>query len=246
MSAPAGLVARIVRITRESHGRFAGSGQLRNWCRPNPDFLWRFVGPSNCMRLSAKKVAHRCSRPVPRCRKSGKREAFLWFSLKQNHTSRSLSGHSNCETALGERPQVAAQAIGVAVRQQCFHFQVGSLPDRRSVGEQSPALSCQADPSTTPVRRIGGDLDQAAALQRLQCGGQGGAIYSEQRCHRPHARRLRTIQRHQQRVLTVRQPDRPQCLVEIPRQRPRRPLHVQTEATIANPQRNFKRNNGLS
>ena len=48
-------------------------GQFRNWCRPNPDFLWSFVWPPNCMRLSAKKAAHRFSQLVPRCRKSGKR-----------------------------------------------------------------------------------------------------------------------------------------------------------------------------
>jgi hypothetical protein len=29
-----------------------------------------------------------------------KRRPFSWFSSKENHTSRSLSGHSNCETAL--------------------------------------------------------------------------------------------------------------------------------------------------
>src|SRR6202167_3990134 len=29
-----------------------------------------------------------------------KRQAFSWFSPKENHTSRSLSGHSNCETVL--------------------------------------------------------------------------------------------------------------------------------------------------
>ena len=41
--------------------------------------------------------------PIPRqfrnwCRP--KRLAFSWFSPKENHTSRSLSAHSNCETAL--------------------------------------------------------------------------------------------------------------------------------------------------
>ncbi len=30
-----------------------------------------------------------------------KRQAFSWFSPKENYTSRSLSGNSNCETALG-------------------------------------------------------------------------------------------------------------------------------------------------
>jgi len=147
---------------------------------------------------------------------------------------------------LGECPQVAAQAIGVAVLQPRFNFQVGSLPDRRSVGEQSPALWRQTQPSTTPVSRIWAHLDQAAPLQRLECGGQGGAIHGQQRGHRPHARRLRTIQRHEQRELAVGQTERPQCLVEMPCHRPSRPLHVQTEATIANQQRSFKRNDGDS
>jgi hypothetical protein len=71
-------------LTRESVGlpwiggwrggdRSVALWQFRNWCRPNPDFLWTFVGPPNCMRLSAKKAAHRFSQLVPRCRKSGKR-----------------------------------------------------------------------------------------------------------------------------------------------------------------------------
>ena len=33
-----------------------------------------------------------------------KRQAFSWFSLKENHSSRSLSDHSNCETALKREP----------------------------------------------------------------------------------------------------------------------------------------------
>ena len=37
---------------------------VRNWCRPNPDFLWSFVGPPNCMRLSAKKAALSLSTPT--------------------------------------------------------------------------------------------------------------------------------------------------------------------------------------
>jgi hypothetical protein len=147
---------------------------------------------------------------------------------------------------LGESSQVAPQTIEVAVLQERLNFQVGMLPDWHRIGEQSPALSRQTQPSTTPVSRIWADLDQAAALQRLECGGQGGAIHGQQRGHRPHARRLRTIQRHQQRELAVRQPHRAQCVVETPCQRPCRPLHVQTEATIANQQRSFKRNDGDS
>ena len=147
---------------------------------------------------------------------------------------------------LGERPQVAPQAIEVAVLQERLNFHVGMLPDRHGVGEESPALWRQTQPSTTPVSRIWAELDQAAPLQRLECGGQGGAIHGQQRGHRQHARRLRTIQRHEQRELTVRQTERPQCLVEMPCHCPRRPLHVQTKATIADAQCSFKRNNGDS
>src|SRR5579862_6369603 len=49
-----------------------GLQRFRNWCGPNPDFLWNLVVPSNCMRLSSKKAAHYYLRLVPRCRKSGK------------------------------------------------------------------------------------------------------------------------------------------------------------------------------
>ncbi len=143
----------------------------------------------------------------------------------------------------GESAQVAAQVSRFALRQECFNFQVGILPDRHRAGQHSLAFSRQTYSSTTPVLRIWADLDQAAPLQRLKCGRQGGAIHGQQRGHRSHPRRLRTIQRHQQRELTVRQPDRPQCLVEVPGQCPCRSLHVQTEATIANQQRSFKRNN---
>ena len=40
----------------------AALSRFRNWCRPNPDFLWSLVVPSNCMRLSVKKAAHHCPR----------------------------------------------------------------------------------------------------------------------------------------------------------------------------------------
>jgi len=41
-----------------------------------------------------------------------KRQTFSWFSPKENHTSPSLSGHSNCETAPGE---VSLTGLGAVV-----------------------------------------------------------------------------------------------------------------------------------
>src|SRR5271156_1899336 len=80
-----------------------GPGRLqhfRNWCRPNPYFLWMLVEPPIYMRLSSRKVAHKCSQSVLRGRKYGKPPNFTWFSLKENHTSLLLPDHSHCENAL--------------------------------------------------------------------------------------------------------------------------------------------------
>jgi hypothetical protein len=46
--------------------------------------------PSNCMRLSVKKAAHHCPRLVPRAGNPGKRKSLSWFSLKENHPSRTF------------------------------------------------------------------------------------------------------------------------------------------------------------
>ncbi len=47
----------------------------------NPYFLWMLVEPPNFMRLSVKKVAHNCSRPVLRGRKYGDGRAAIDDSL---------------------------------------------------------------------------------------------------------------------------------------------------------------------
>jgi hypothetical protein len=54
--------------------------RFRNWCRPNPDFLWGLVASANFMRLSLRKGAHAAlSSAVGR--KSGKaKDSFVVFS----------------------------------------------------------------------------------------------------------------------------------------------------------------------
>src|SRR5271156_2352686 len=66
-----------------------GPGRLqhfRNWCRPNPYFLWMLVVPPTCMRLFLRKVAHNCSRPVLRGRKYGEAtDLYVVFSQRKPH-----------------------------------------------------------------------------------------------------------------------------------------------------------------
>ncbi len=72
--------------------------------------------------------------PIPRqfrnwCRP--KRLAFSWFSPKENHTSRSLSAHSNCETAL----------VPIPNRTPCRFRRQIPIPELRSTPFQPPRRS---------------------------------------------------------------------------------------------------------
>jgi hypothetical protein len=80
-----------------------------------------------------------------------------------------------------ESAQAPPEAIDVAVVQKRCNFQMGSLPDRNRGSEYSSARECQAQPATTTIRRVCGDLDQAAPLERFECGGESGAVQAEER-----------------------------------------------------------------
>ena len=80
-----------------------------------------------------------------------------------------------------ESAQVSPEAIDVAVVQKRCSFQMGSLPARHCGSEYSSALGCQAQPATTTIRRVCGDLDQAAPFERFECGGESGAVHAEER-----------------------------------------------------------------
>ena len=80
------------------------------------------------------------------------------------------------------------------------------------------------------------DFYQAAALQRLQRGGQRRPIHRKQGSDRPHRRRLRTIERHQQGELPVGEVEGAKFFIESPRQGARRTLHMETETTILDQQ----------
>src|ERR1700722_18818182 len=56
--------------------------------------------------------------------RKSKLQAFSWFSPRENHSSRSLSDHSNCETAL-RRHRLERQALGF---QRGIHSSAGQRP----------------------------------------------------------------------------------------------------------------------
>ncbi len=132
-------------------------------------------------------------------------------------------------------------ASGVAARMSRSTSRVLALPNRRGGGEQRTACGRENETAAAPVTRIDCYLHQTASLERLEIGGQRRAIQREQIRHRPHVRRLRAVQRCQQRKLALGQTHRTQRLVETARQRARRALRVQAKAMIANMRRERER-----
>ena len=84
---------------------------------------------------------------------------------------------------------------------------------------------------------IGFGLDQAAPLQRLEVGRQGRAVHRQQRGDAADDRRLRPVERHQQRELAAGQAGGLQRQVEAARQGPGGALGVQAQADVADMQR---------
>src|SRR5262249_1276034 len=80
--------------------------------------------------------------------------------------------------------------------------------------EQLVSRRCERQQPAALVVRIDGHLDQAAALERLERGGERGAIHGEHGRHRGHARRRWAVERRQQRELLVGEIERAKDLVE--------------------------------
>src|SRR5580658_8139730 len=101
--------------------RYSASAALRSK-RPAPSPAeptrnggnWRIPMSALCRQCAVKRFRN-WFRPKPR--------VFSWFSPKENHSSRSLSGHSNCETAL------CAIAVAVLLLAGCSQSTTPSTSD---------------------------------------------------------------------------------------------------------------------
>ena len=111
------------------------------------------------------------------------------------------------------------------------------VPDRARVAEQGASGLRQGETSYPPVLGVRSRHDEAARLYGLEIGGQRRAVHRQQRGDGPERRRLRSIERHQQRKLAAGQPERMERLVEYARHGPRRALRMQAQAGVAHPQR---------
>ena len=148
-----------------------------------------------------------------------------------------ILGHGTEIIGLAQRPQVPPQALGAGAWNQALDLGVGALPDRNRAREQRAARGRQLAPAAASVMGVDHHRDEPAPLQRLERGGERGAVHGKQGRDRPDAGRLGPVQRHHRRILSAGQAERPQRVVETPRERARRALQVKAQARVPHQER---------
>jgi len=136
-----------------------------------------------------------------------------------------------------KRKQTAPEIAGSPGMQKILHLRVSTLPKRHRARKQFSSFCRQRHQTATPIRRIHRDANQAALLQTLDASRQGGLIHGEQCRYGRHTGWLRTVERHHQRELSIRQAERTECVVEAASESSCRPLHMKTETGVAYQQR---------
>lgn len=137
---------------------------------------------------------------------------------------------------LGHGQQAGAEVVEIRSRKLLLDISVGALPNGEGAGEQSLAPGGENEGAVAVIVGIFCHADQAAPLKRLESGGERGAVHGQQIRNRPHGWRLRAVQRHEQRKLTVGEVQRAEGQVEAAGQGTGGALHVQAEAMVPNEQ----------
>jgi hypothetical protein len=82
------LEGKYLPIRREMHDEITHRLlAVSQWCRPNPDFLWSFVGATE-LHAAFREESRTSLLSTSAALKGnpGKRQASSWFSSKENHT----------------------------------------------------------------------------------------------------------------------------------------------------------------
>ena len=99
------------------------------------------------------------------------------------------------------------QSVGALLREQALGLGVGLLHSGAAAASKALAFRGERQAAAAPVLLVDGDLHQPAAFERLEVGGQRGAVHGEQDRDAADARRLGTVERRQQRELALGQPN---------------------------------------
>jgi hypothetical protein len=141
---------------------------------------------------------------------------------------------------LRQKREHDTQGIRIMIAKQPVDIRMGHGPDRHCLDQQAMSRRRQLKPPIAPVPAIHFHFEKAASFERLDIGGERRAVDGKERRDLAHGWRLRLVERHEKRELSLCDSDRPQCLIEAARQRPCRSLHLQAQAMITHVMRNFE------
>ena len=114
-----------------------------------------------------------------------------------------------------------------------FDLRMGVFPDWIRLCQQRSAGRRQSKTPAPAVLLIDRNLQQPAPFKRLEIGRKRRPVHREKGRDVAQRRRLGTIERHQQRKLTVGEVERPQHIVKAARQCACRAMDVQAQAVVA-------------
>jgi hypothetical protein len=124
-----------------------------------------------------------------------------------------------------------AELVGAG--ESLFDGSVGLVPDWDCGGKQSSPRGGESKLTGSPVFRVRCDREQAAALQGLECGRQGGAIHRQKSGDGAHGRGDGAVETHEQGELAAGEVERAEGVVETPGERTGGALDVEAEAAVA-------------
>lgn len=141
----------------------------------------------------------------------------------------------------GESAQIFSEGIPVGFWRELLDAFVRLLPDRKGTGEESASRFSEDEDATAPVVGVTLDFKKATPLEWLQCSSEGSAIHRKQGSDGSHRRRLRAVEGHEQRELTVGEFKRPKFFVEAAGEGARGTLHMKAKTAVFHHQCCFER-----
>lgn len=138
-----------------------------------------------------------------------------------------------------QRAQSFAQIICAA--NEPFDLGMRVFPDRISLGQQCSSGRRQCETPATAIFLVDRNFQKSAPFEWLEIGRESRSVHREKGRDAAERRRLRPVERHQQRKLTVGKIERPQYIVEATRQCARRPVDMQAQAIVADQVRGGER-----
>ena len=138
-----------------------------------------------------------------------------------------------------QRTQRHAQIACAA--DQLFDLRMRIFPDRISLGQQRPSGRGQGETPATAIFLVDRNFQKSTTFEGFEIGRESRSVHREKKRDAAKRRRLRPVERHQQRELPISEIEWPQYVVETARQRTGRAVNMQAQAIVTHQVRSGER-----